>query len=89
MCIRDRLYSVDFADTAVGYRKHMDVKSFIDYFLVNEVSRNNDGFKTVSYTHLDVYKRQKPFRTKRSRKVGRSPCPQDCRICLLYTSRCV
>jgi hypothetical protein len=49
------LYSVDFADTAVGYRKHMDVKSFIDYFLVNEVSRNNDGFKKSVFFHKDKY----------------------------------
>ena len=33
----------------------------------------------VSYTHLDVYKRQVPYQTEGSR--GRD--------CLLYTSRCV
>ncbi len=39
------LYSTNFANPVTGYRKYMDVKSFIDYFLVNEVSRNADGFK--------------------------------------------
>ncbi len=43
------LYSVNFADTAIGYRKYLDVKSFIDYFLVNELARNNDGFKKSVY----------------------------------------
>jgi hypothetical protein len=43
--LEDALYSPGFADTVSGYRKYMDVKSFIDYFLVNEVSRNADGFK--------------------------------------------
>jgi hypothetical protein len=39
------LYSAEFADTSIGYRKYLDTKSFIDYFLVNEVARNADGFK--------------------------------------------
>jgi len=39
------LYSSNFADNATGYRKYLDVNSFIDYFLINELSRNNDGFK--------------------------------------------
>jgi CotH kinase protein len=43
------LYGVNFADTATGFRKYLDVKSFIDYFLVNELSRNNDGFKKSVY----------------------------------------
>jgi hypothetical protein len=47
------LYSTAFADPSTGYRKYMDMKSFIDYFLVNEVSRNNDGFKKSVYFHKD------------------------------------
>ncbi|MEO8587897.1 MAG: CotH kinase family protein [Flavobacteriales bacterium] len=47
------LYSAAFADSAVGYRKYMDVRSFIDYFLVNELSRNNDGFKKSVFFHKD------------------------------------
>jgi hypothetical protein len=47
------LYSPDFADPVSGYRKYLDVKSFIDYFLVNEVSRNNDGFKKSVYFYKD------------------------------------
>jgi hypothetical protein len=47
------LYSVDFADPIIGYRKYLDVESFIDYFIVNEVSRNNDGFKKSVFFHKD------------------------------------
>jgi hypothetical protein len=47
------LYSPGFADPDAGYRKYLDVKSFIDYFLVNELSRNNDGFKKSVYFHKD------------------------------------
>ncbi|MEO8088478.1 MAG: CotH kinase family protein [Bacteroidota bacterium] len=43
--LEDALYSPNFADTVTGYRKFLDTKSFIDYFIVNELSRNVDGFK--------------------------------------------
>ena len=49
------LYSPDFADPVTGYRKYLDVKSFIDYFLVNELSRNNDGFKKSVFFYKDKY----------------------------------
>jgi|GEM_PF-295844 len=47
------LYSAAFADPLIGYRKHLDTKSFIDYFLVNELARSNDGFKKSVYFHKD------------------------------------
>jgi len=47
------LYSLGFADTTNGYRKYLEAGSFIDYFLVNEVSRNNDGFKKSWYFFKD------------------------------------
>lgn len=47
------LYSADFADPLIGYRQFLDVPSFINYFLVNEVSRNNDGFKKSIFLHKD------------------------------------
>ena len=49
------LYSTNFTDTAAGYRKYMDVKSFIDYFIVNELSRNADGFKKSIFYHKDKW----------------------------------
>jgi len=49
------LYSINFADPNVGYRKYMDIPSFIDYFLVNELSRNADGFKKSVFFHKDKY----------------------------------
>lgn len=47
------LYSVNYTDTANGYRKYMSVNSFVDYLIVNELARNNDGFKKSSYFHKD------------------------------------
>lgn len=53
------LYSSNFTDTTNGYRKYMDVKSFIDYFLVNELSRNGDGFKkSVFITKTKIQKEE-------------------------------
>ncbi|HEY0030596.1 MAG TPA: CotH kinase family protein [Bacteroidia bacterium] len=45
------LYSPSFADTAIGYRAYLSTTSFIDYFIVNELSRNTDGFKKSWYMH--------------------------------------
>lgn len=53
--LEDALYGANFMDTAIGYRKFLDIKSFIDYFLVNELSRNMDGFKKSVFFHKDKY----------------------------------
>jgi len=47
------LYAPDFADALNGYRRYLDVPSFINYFLVNEVARNADGFKKSVFFHKD------------------------------------
>jgi subtilisin-like proprotein convertase family protein len=51
------LYSPTFTDPQTGYRRWLGVSSFIDYLLVNEVSRNNDGFKKslVMYKNRDSH----------------------------------
>jgi hypothetical protein len=53
--LEDALYSPTFADTGNGYRKYLDTKSFIDYFLMNELSRNADGFKKSVFFHKDKF----------------------------------
>ncbi len=47
------LYGPNFTDSINGYRKYIDVPSFIDYFIVSEVSRNNDGYKKSRYFYKD------------------------------------
>ncbi len=44
------MHEASFADT---YQNYIDIKSFIDYFLVSEVSRNVDGFKKSRYFFKD------------------------------------
>lgn len=49
----DALWGPNFTDPVLGYRSHIDVQSFIDYFIVNEFSRNVDGFKKSRRFHKD------------------------------------
>lgn len=36
-------------DPAIGYRKFVDVNSFIDYFLIEELTKNVDGYRLSTY----------------------------------------
>jgi len=47
------LYGPNFADTTNGYRKYMSTRSFMDYFFVNELARNVDGFKKSCYYYKE------------------------------------
>ena len=47
------LYGDAFGDPQTGFRQFLDVESFIDYFLLNELSRNNDGFKKSRFFFKD------------------------------------
>lgn len=40
-------------DPVTGVRKFADIPSFIDYFIVNEVSRNVDGYRLSSFFYKD------------------------------------
>ena len=50
------LYGPGFADPVNGYRKYISTRSWLDYFIVNEVARNGDGFKKSRY----LYKEKDP-----------------------------
>lgn len=47
------LYNPFVHDSSAGYFRYMNTASFIDYFIVNEVSRNNDGFKKSFFMFKD------------------------------------
>ncbi|MFZ9661322.1 MAG: CotH kinase family protein, partial [Chitinophagaceae bacterium] len=49
----DALWSANYQDPVSGFRKYADVSSFIDYMIVNEVSKNVDGYRLSSYFHKD------------------------------------
>ena len=43
----------DFQDPQTGFRQYADENSFIDYFIVNELSRNVDGYHISTYMYKD------------------------------------
>ncbi len=47
------LASDDFKDPEKGYKRFIDVPSFIDFFLLNEISHNVDGFRLSTFMHKD------------------------------------
>lgn len=48
------LMSSNFKDRVNGYRKYIDVDSFIDYCIINEFSGNTDANKYSMYLYKDV-----------------------------------
>ena len=47
------LYGTDFADPYNGYAKYIDVDSFIDMHIMQEVAKNWDGYRTSCYFYKD------------------------------------
>lgn len=49
----DALYADNFRDENEGWRKYMDMDSFVEWYLVNEIARNNDAsFYSSCYMSL-------------------------------------
>ncbi|MFB6318846.1 CotH kinase family protein [Saccharicrinis sp. FJH54] len=49
----DALHGSDFKDPENGYRPFVNVTSFIDFYLVNELGRNVDGYRLSTYFYKD------------------------------------
>jgi len=47
------LQSENYRDKTNGYRKYIDTKSFIQLFLLNELSKNVDGYRISTYFYKD------------------------------------
>jgi spore coat protein CotH len=45
--------SPSFADPLIGYPKYIDVGSFIDFFIINELSKNVDAYRLSTYMYKD------------------------------------
>lgn len=45
--------SLDFDDPQTGYPSLLDLDSFVDFFLLNEISKNVDGYRLSSYLYKD------------------------------------
>jgi hypothetical protein len=49
----DVLFSDEFANPETGYANYIDPSSFIDLSLINELSRNIDGYRLSTYFYKD------------------------------------
>ncbi|WP_340113028.1 CotH kinase family protein [Maribellus mangrovi] len=49
----DALHGDNFKDPEQGYRAYIDVESFVDYFIITELSRDLDGYRVSVYFHKD------------------------------------
>ncbi len=49
----DMMDSDQFADPVNGYARYIDVGSAVDFFLLNEVSRNVDGYRLSTFLYKD------------------------------------
>ena len=45
--------STSFADPINGYQKYLDVESFVDFFIINELSKNVDAYRLSTYLYKD------------------------------------
>jgi hypothetical protein len=43
--------SSTWLDSSIGYRKYININSFIDFYLLNELSHNVDGYRLSTYLH--------------------------------------
>ncbi|MCP9770828.1 spore coat protein CotH [Lacihabitans sp. LS3-19] len=47
------VYGKDYKDDLIGYKQYVDLPSFAKMFIINEVSRNIDGYRISSYFYKD------------------------------------
>ena len=50
----------NFQDTALGWRRYGAVNAFIDYMIMNEVSRNYDAYRSNVFMYKDKEKKMRP-----------------------------
>jgi hypothetical protein len=43
----------NFTDSLIGYSKYINVNSFIDLYIINELSKNIDGYRLSTYMYKD------------------------------------
>lgn len=49
----NKLMTEDMNDPKASFRDYMDVSSFVNYFILNEVTRNVDGYRLSTYLYKD------------------------------------
>lgn len=50
----DAIFANDYTNSqGIRYNDYIDITSFADFLLINELSKNSDGYKLSSYVHKD------------------------------------
>src|SRR5690606_32226586 len=49
----DLMASSEFADSVNGYAKYLDVQSFIDFVIINELTKNVDAYRLSTFFYKD------------------------------------
>ncbi len=52
--MENALYGNNFTDKTLGYRAYLHVPSFVDYFILGEVSRSVDAYKKSKFYFKDI-----------------------------------
>lgn len=52
--------SANFQDTSIGWRKYGAIGGFIDYMIIQELSRNFDAYRQNTYMYKDKLKKLRP-----------------------------
>ncbi|MBN1407990.1 MAG: CotH kinase family protein [Calditrichaceae bacterium] len=47
------MFDWSYDNPATGYRNWIDISSFVDFFLLNEISKNVDGYRLSTYYYKD------------------------------------
>jgi hypothetical protein len=47
------MYSENYKDRVTGYYPHINLQSFVDYYIINELARNLDGYRISTFIHKD------------------------------------
>ena len=55
----DAIASENFTSESDGYKKYIDVDSFIDFFILNEITRNVDAYRISTFMHKDINEKLK------------------------------
>lgn len=48
------MHSDNFQDKVEGYHRYIDLQSFVDYYILTELSRNLDGYRISTFMHKDI-----------------------------------
>jgi hypothetical protein len=56
------IYGPDYRDNDKGFRKFIDEDSFVDYFLLTELTRNVDGYRLSAFFYKDRDSKDGKFR---------------------------